>query len=240
MYQCINCFNTTDCFLTKCDECGERCSIVFTHYSLAPKDKFTTSADIAGKKQTYYQIPGFEFLGNLVPREPVNICCYGPPGGGKSSFLLQFADAISTKASKTLYIADEETKFSATMKKKIQDFGINNKFLLIDDGIKKGDILKSFRESGAKNLVLDSVNSLGLLPSEGEPIKKAVPGFSCFVLQSTKDGKYRGTTKWIHNCAIEVRVKKGIARTGKNRYGMSQKKRIFTQSTNKSDDNALG
>jgi predicted ATP-dependent serine protease len=228
MYQCYICGSQYNEYQIKCSDCGDKLTIVHSCFPLSFKKKGVSAKDINMGNQDYYQIAGFEFLGDFVKNERISLAVYGAPGSGKSSFLLSFANTISKKGSKSLYIAAEEGRKSATFRKKLEIFSITNPFLFFEDKLTVPEIIEKVSDLGVKNLFIDSVSSMRLKPSEGRYIKdKLNAGFVAFLLHSTKDGKYKGGTDWIHDCDVEIKAETGIARTIKNRYGEPKEQRIF-------------
>ncbi|MBT3422821.1 MAG: hypothetical protein HOG05_06385 [Bacteroidetes bacterium] len=39
------------------------------------------------------------------------------------------------------------------------------------------------------------------------------------IMQSTKDGKFKGSNEYAHNSDINIKIEKGVAETIKNRFG---------------------
>ena len=69
-------------------------------------------------------------------------------------------------------------------------------------------------------VIFDSATSIGLTPEIFEKIVKQNNGTSFVsILQSTKEGAFRGSNVWEHLVDVEIRFEDGIAKTEKSRFG---------------------
>ncbi len=160
------------------------------------------------------------------------IMIWGPPGGGKTVWLLKFAQYLSDKlAMQVLYMANEEMNRS-TFTEKVRDFKIGNK------NLKFAKDMDSLKVSGYKitdfDVVLfDSVQSLGMdLPAYKKFVKENPGRMYVLIIQSTKEGDFRGGKDWEHEVDIagEVVNRKLILR--KNRLDQNFAKKRETQMIN--------
>jgi len=127
---------------------------------------------------------------------------WGKPGHGKTVALLQFAQYLSDKKKlKVLYIADEEMNRS-TLTEKIREFKIGNenlKFVKDLDALKRSG--KSIHDFDA--IFFDSVQSLGFTLESYKKFVKNNPGrIYVLIVQSTKDGSFKGGQDWLHEVDI--------------------------------------
>lgn len=139
------------------------------------------------------------------------VLIWGPPGGGKTSYLLFFAQYLANKGLNVLFVANEEFKRS-TFTKKMKELDIKDHPNL-HFAPKLPTSLTDFDA-----IFLDSVQSLGMdlkayiKFAEQNSGKIIVP-----IIQSTKEGDFRGGKDWEHEVDIagEIRNRKLILR--KNR-----------------------
>jgi predicted ATP-dependent serine protease len=185
-----------------------------------------TPREIASQNINYAIVPGFEFLGALS--DQVSFFLYGPPGGGKSTFALRFANVLARKE-KTLYIAAEENLNSATLVKKIREQHIDSEHMVVIEVERIKDLFREIRRESPKHLVVDSISFLGFSCKTVKRVKEMIPGFSLFIAQITKQKSYRGGGDILHLVDIELVFSDGEAVTGKNRYGLPDScYRVFT------------
>ena len=151
------------------------------------------------------------------------IMVWGGPGNGKTVKLLKYAQEFATapqdfaeSGMKTLYVAHEELKRS-TLKEKIIEFNIGAPNLFFTK-----DLLEL--ESSGKSLsdfdvaIFDSINSLGMKLDDAKKMFDEFPGKIFFlIVQSIKDGNFRGGQEWEHEVDIAGEVKKRNLRIRKNR-----------------------
>jgi predicted ATP-dependent serine protease len=145
------------------------------------------------------------------------IMIWGQPGNGKTVWLLKFAQYMAEKlAMKVLYIANEEFNRS-TLTEKIKEFNIGHANLFISKD------LASLNQSGMKLddfdvVFFDSINSLGMDLKEYKHFVEANPGkVYVLIVQSTKDGDFRGGKDWEHEVDIAGEIKARKLELRKNR-----------------------
>lgn len=123
------------------------------------------------------------------------VMAWGSPGSGKTVKLLRFAQYLAEKGFPVLYIANEELGRS-TLTLKIREFNIGHKNLVFHSDI-PNDI------SRFAVVFLDSVQTLGMDLKAYKAFRKANPGkLTIAVIQSTKDGDFRGGNDWEHEMDI--------------------------------------
>lgn len=145
---------------------------------------------------------------------------WGPPGGGKTSYLLYFAQYLATKKSlKVLYVANEEIQRS-TFTKKMKELKIEDHRNLDFAEELPDDV------SGYDAIFLDSVQTLGFdLETYVEWAKTNRGKLLIPVIQSTKDGDFKGGKDWEHEMdfAGQIRNRKLIVRKNRNDPDFYQK-----------------
>lgn len=144
------------------------------------------------------------------PNRPFKLMIYGKPGSGKSTLALQFAGALAARyGQKVLYVAAEEG-LSYTMKEKLERLDIKSPNLTIVDEMPK-DVAQY------ATIFIDSVNHSGY---SAEELRKLPGGHNyVYVMQTTKDGNFRGSQEYLHDVDTCVKVEEMHAHTEKNRFG---------------------
>jgi hypothetical protein len=165
------------------------------------------------------------FIGNPVKNFHAMIS--GRPKQGKSILAIQLADELS-KHGRTLYIASEEG-LGATLKQKVQDFAPgDNSNMEFANWKNFAEIMEGFKEdTGYSFVVIDSINYARLSVQDIEDFKNAFPGTALITIhQATKDGNFRGSQEYAHNCDIVISVEAGIA-TQEGRFAAPAALKVF-------------
>lgn len=165
-----------------------------------------------------------DFIGN--PAVGFHAIVFGLPKGGKSIWSMQFANYLANHFGKVLYIASEEG-FKGTITQKIQEWTDNRSdlnfanykgFEEIKNGISEYDFV-----------VIDSLDFAKISVEEMEQLKSLNPETSFITIkQVTKDGKFRGSQEYAHNCDIIIEIIDGIAHQ-KGRYNAQSQMEVFTK-----------
>ncbi len=165
-----------------------------------------------------------QFIGN--PAVGFHAIVFGLPKGGKSIWSMQFADYLANHFGKVLYIASEEG-FKGTIKDKITEWTNNRKDLKFANFTGYDQIKDNI--SGYDFVFIDSLDFAKITVEEMEELKKLNPKTSFVtVKQVTKDGKFRGSQEYAHNCDIIVSIENGIANQ-KGRYNPEAQMEVFTK-----------
>lgn len=155
------------------------------------------------------------------------VMIWGSPGSGKTVYVLQLAQYLADKLNlKVLFVAHEELHRS-TFTEKIVEFGIGHKNL---------KFAKDFTESmvDAFDVVFfDSINSIRMSLDDYRQFVHRHPGkMYVLVVQSTKDGDFRGGKDWEHEVDVagEVRNRKLILRKNRlDRDHYKKAEKLMTQ-----------
>lgn len=173
--------------------------------------KFQT-LDFKSKSQEMYNI-----LGN--PEENFILMIYGMPAQGKSTFAVKLTEFLSQNFGRVLYNSSEE-KFSLSLQRKFQNITIND-YVTISRFVNASD-LENYLKGDIKKprfIVIDSVNDMGMKVQDLKRIREADKRRGIiFIVQSTKEGGYKGGTEFAHEADIIVRVENFTPITEKNRY----------------------
>jgi DNA replication protein DnaC len=153
----------------------------------------------------------FDYFGR--PARGFMMILHGMPFGGKTTFTLQFAQYL-TRFGKVLFVSAEEG-LTATFKSKIENLKIAD--VMFSDERFSEAILKDARRYDF--VVIDSISKVSLAAERLEEwhqknSKCAVIG----ILQSRRDGDYKGSAEYTHNADIVVAVNRNEIKIEKNRY----------------------
>lgn len=165
-----------------------------------------------------------EFIGN--PAVGFHAIVFGLPKGGKSIWSMQFANYLANHFGEVLYIASEEG-FKGTITQKITEWTDNRTNLDFAN-------YKGFEEirngiSGYNFVFIDSLDFAKITVDEMEDLKLENPSISFVTIkQVTKDGKFRGSQEYAHNCDIIIQIIDGVAHQ-KGRYNPAAEMEVFTK-----------
>jgi len=143
---------------------------------------------------------------------------HGLPGNGKSTFSVQLADYFQKYHGDVMYIASEQSGFNKSLQDLLNQYA-DNSFSISNDAKDHtyDKILKASKEY--KLVILDSINHIGLSASEFENIREQSPNTAFLaIMQSKKDGDFKGTQEWAHNCDIIIEMRNMIAHQTKSRF----------------------
>ncbi|GAA4727399.1 hypothetical protein [Flavisolibacter ginsenosidimutans] len=138
-----------------------------------------------------------ELIGD--PSSNFTAMVYGKPKMGKSYLCIDFAGYLARNHGKVLYVAKEEG-LDMTLQKKLNDKAVAHPNLYVSSFLPTS-------LAGYDFIFLDSVNRLGLEPTDLNKLKAANPTKSfIFIFQSTKDGNFRGANSFQHDVDVVVEV----------------------------------
>ena len=145
---------------------------------------------------------------------------HGLPGQGKSTFGLQWA-VDAARLSPVLYVSSEEHG-SYTLKDKLSRVGGPVAGMEFAASLSDADL------SRYRFLFVDSVNHAGMEIEQLRALREKYPLLSIvLVMQSTKEGQFKGSQEWAHEADLVVSVEGGRARTEKNRYAPLASIQVF-------------
>lgn len=202
----------------------------------------TVSGIMSSRDLKDYRYDCYDFDGkweDLVgkPSKKFHMMVYGRPKQGKSYFCFDLAQYLSNFG-KVLYIAAEEG-FSATLQKKLQDMGGDNPNLDFANFRDYETIKNALPGHDYRFVIIDSVNYIRIEPEEIETLKEENPRMALItVQQATKDGKFRGSQQYAHNCDIIIEVIEGVA-YHQGRFQVHSEMPIFTKPEEKKKTKAV-
>lgn len=169
--------------------------------------------------------PYSDFIGH--PTENFSAIVYGLPKSGKSNFSIQFASYLARQFGKVLYVASEEGLRSQTLIDKVKYNLADNREIMFSGERDIENVKKQINQMDFKFIFFDSLNALHITSDQLQEVKKQFPDKAFIsVLQSTKDGAFKGSQEFAHNCDVIIKVDSGIAsQTG--RFSAPSQLRIF-------------
>ncbi len=150
-----------------------------------------------------------------------SIMLYGMAGGGKTSFSINFAKKCAEMGQKVLIISKEEG-INQTMQEKLKRFNAVNDNIFVTENIpastKDYDVI-----------IFDSVQSLGLEPSDLENHQHNLNALRVYIFQVTKDGRFRGANEFEHlvDCVLKAENGTITSKGCKNRFGGNGSVKVF-------------
>lgn len=138
-----------------------------------------------------------ELIGDPAPGFTAMV--FGRPKMGKSYLSVEFAGYLARNHGKVLYVAREEG-LDKTLQIKLNDKNVKHPNLFVSDYLPE-DL------SGYDFIFLDSVNKLGLAPSDLDSLRRTYRGKSfIFVFQTTKGGNFRGKNEFQHDVDVVIEI----------------------------------
>lgn len=177
-----------------------------------PNDRgIMSSTELVNHTYTKYNFSGKwnDFIGQ--PSKNFHAMIYGRPKQGKSILAVQLAQYLSQNFGKVLYIASEEG-FSVTLQKKVAEFAIDNPQLDFANYRDFNQIKEALHVRKYQFVFIDSVNFIKITPEDVEDLKSANKNTAFITIQqATKNGNFRGSQEFAHNCDMVIRVEAGQA-----------------------------
>jgi predicted ATP-dependent serine protease len=174
-------------------------------------DGIMSASDLMNFKYNKYDF--FGKWGDFVGQPSINFhaMIYGRPKQGKSILSVQWAKYLSENFGKVLYVASEEG-FSVTLQKKVMEFAMDNPNLDFANFRDFEQIKNAVNRGGYRFVFIDSVNYIRITPEDVEDIKAENPQTAFITIQqATKNGNFRGSQEFAHNCDMVIRVEAGMA-----------------------------
>lgn len=136
---------------------------------------------------------------------------HGMPGHGKTVWLLKYAQSRAERGEHVLYVAREEHGRSV-FDIKLKENNIGHANLRFKRELTKDDM------QWATVIILDSVTALKLNHEDVEQLSLDYPNRNWYVvLQSTKDGDFRGSNEWEHLVDVAGEIRNRTLILNKNR-----------------------
>jgi hypothetical protein len=194
-------------------------------------DGIMSASDLMNFKYNKYDF--FGKWGDFVGQPSINFhaMVYGRPKQGKSILSVQWAKYLSENFGKVLYVASEEG-FSVTLQKKVMEFAMDNPNLDFANFRDFEQIKNAVNRGGYRFVFIDSVNYIRITPEDVEDIKAENPQTAFITIQqATKNGNFRGSQEFAHNCDMVIRVEAGMA-SHQGRFQEPTEMAVFDQPEN--------
>jgi len=181
-----------------------------------------------------------DFMGQ--PSRPFALNIFGVPKSGKSTWCFKFAQYLANFGP-VLYVAAEEG-FSMTLQHKLRQFAGTHENLDFANFRTYEQINSALQGGNYDFCVIDSINFIRMEVEQLEDLKKENPTVSIIaIMQATKNGQFRGSQEFMHNCDVIVKVDSGVAyHTG--RFAESSEMNVFDtpqpQQTKKAPEQPTG
>jgi len=153
-----------------------------------------------------------------TPGANLKAVVYGKPKNGKTSFSFQFADYLSAFGP-VLYVLADQGIGEAT-KQLIRNMQVGGNEDILFKAFRDMKSLDEMAASGAfKFIFIDLINNFQIAAQDMETFFHKYPHIGIIlVMESTKDGNFRGEQKWTHIVDAIITVENWVAsQTG--RYG---------------------
>ena len=151
------------------------------------------------------------------------------PGNGKTTYAVVFADYFGKEHGKTLYCPAEQAGANKDFQNLLNRLGIRASFDIQKNAnvLTENDIIGLVQARGYKLIVLDSVNKMRITPEGIGKIRQACPELAILsIMQSTKDGNFKGSQEYKHDCDIYLNVENFVVYQSKARSAGAAKMAI--------------
>ena len=170
------------------------------------------------KNKKFETLPFSDKWEELIGTPAANFCMMisGKPGQGKSYFSLELSAYLASNFGTVLFNSSEEGA-SLSLQNKTNSFDITNIYLGEAKDVNSLQLLLS--NSPYRFVVIDSVNDMNISPQELRKLRGLHPtkGFIC-IFQSTKDGSFKGSSKYEHDADISIIIENRKLQFSKNRF----------------------
>lgn len=171
--------------------------------------KVINAKEVDNLKNEKYLLDGkWRYFLNYMPHS-FNCIIYGLPKAGKTHLSIQFAQYLQNKYGSVLYISGEEgveEPFNDKLKK------YNSNFKVAYDVKGSFGIMKVVERTTPKFVFIDSLNRLGLKVDDIITFKETFKNVVfVYIMQSTKDGKFKGSNSIEHEVTSTINVVNGVA-----------------------------
>lgn len=178
------------------------------------------------------KIPSLGFRGEWLyllgdPAPGFLMLITGAPGQGKSTVAIKFSQYFQENHGKVIYLAAEQSKLNKPLQRLLREFSATFAVHTMPTG-NVDQLAKDIAEYDL--IVIDSVNHLRMSAEDLESLRAIYPEKSFVaVMQSTKDGNYKGSQEFLHNCDIRVDLERPYAKQTKSRFAPPAEIPVFQE-----------
>lgn len=205
-YGCTDCGAICDELLECCPSCGHfktyRAIVRRPMDSILRDTRLESTAELVRRSTPKLELGPYTDVFGMLPRSRFVLLVYGPPGCGKTSFLLRFADVLS-QSGRVLFNAIEEGAGPSFLRK-LRQFEIVNEDIhvgVINDLDNLVALACDF-----SFLVIDSYNGSLLSPSDLARIMRECDISLLLSLHVRRDGEARCESAVLHLADVVLRL----------------------------------
>ena len=159
------------------------------------------------------------------PKPNFYLMMSGSPGGGKTTFAVNFAKHIHDNHGPVIYFNSEQRGRDRNFQRMLKHYDAKFHVDTSPQNRSVQELSQMIKHFGAKMAVIDSVNSLNLNNTDIEALREDNPNTAfTVILQTRKDLKYKGSQDFLHNCDTYLKFSEaGFVDVEKNRSGAIEK-----------------
>ena len=188
----------------------------------AKKGSFVSASDY--RKLSIPTIPmtaEYDYLFGMPSRD-FYMTIHGLPGNGKTSFAVKFAQYFNQQHGRVLYLASEQNGIDLAFQEILKKYKASFQIHTDPKQLTEDHLLTAFKSYDL--IILDSATNLGFYPNQIKSLQEQSGKAVISILQSTKDGKFKGSQEWLHDVDISLKVDNFEVILEKSRFQTSKKK----------------
>lgn len=215
-YFCGRCSAESEEQLSFCLACG-RLSVYVPQIYIHPRSpgavRYRTARQLAYGKAKTQSLFGL----GVVPCEPLLISVYGPPGGGKSTWMLRLARDLADRQSPSIYVSAEEG-FAESVAARLRLVELCEDDVYFVEPCHAVSAIDFAETHHSSWIFLDSYSVSSWSLPDLVAVKRS--GISCvYSLHVTKAGDVSGEMAVAHEADLIVRIEDKRWAHEKNRFG---------------------
>jgi len=142
----------------------------------------------------------------------------GEAGSGKSTFATQFGKYYNDNHGKAIYLASEQSGANLALQELFKRYDASFDIHTKPKSLNESQLIQTI--SKYKLVIFDSANHMNISHEQIEMLRDKLRETAFVViLQSKKDGQFKGTNEWRHNCDIFIKCENKNAKSLKTRFG---------------------
>jgi predicted ATP-dependent serine protease len=213
-YVCCGCWAEYAERLEMCLSCWRTGLIVPQHVrpaaGMIPTSGGMTARTLAASDQRLFNCRAYP---DIRLSENCFVVISGPPGHGKSTFALRFAESLTP----SVFLPLEEG-CGPSLAAKLRRLEIRGKDLWLEEPRSVEGILAAVDREGVRCVVVDSGSVASLLPSDWLALSRSKNLIVLATLQVTKAGQHAGSNKWLHDADVVLEAQDMVWSMSKSRY----------------------
>ena len=157
-----------------------------------------------------------------MPARDFYMVLHGLPGNGKTSFAVKFGQYFHSHHGKVLYLASEQNGIDLAFQDVLKRYKASFQLHTNPKQLTEEHLLAAFKSYDL--IILDSATNLGFYPNQIKDLQEKSGKAVIAILQSTKDGKFKGSQEWLHDVDISLKIDDFQAILEKSRFNTSTNK----------------